>query len=56
MTFKEWFEKTGPGFGYKWEAYLNEIIEKGCIADYTDIKVYMNIAFEAGKKTVKEGK
>ena len=19
MTFKEWFEKTGPGFGYMWK-------------------------------------
>ena len=55
MTFKEWFKETGPGFGYKWEAYLNEIIEEGCIVDHTDIGLYMMIAFEAGKKTVKEG-
>ena len=56
MTFKEWFKETGPGFDYKWEAYLNKIIEEGCIVDHTDIEVYMMIAFEAGKKTVKEGK
>ena len=56
MEFKEWFKETGPGFGYKWETYLDEIIEAGCIVDHTDIKVYMDIAFEVGKKTVKEGK
>ena len=55
MEFKEWFKETGPGFGYKWETYLDRIIEDGCIIDHTDIKVYMMIAFEAGKKTVREG-
>ena len=56
MEFKEWFKETGPGFGYKWETHLDRIIEDGCIIDHTDIKAYMGIAFEAGKKTVKEGK
>ena len=56
MEFKEWFKETGPGFGYVWETYLDEIIADGCIVDHTDIKLYMMIAFEAGKKTVKEGK
>ena len=54
MTFKEWFKKTGPGFGHMWETYLDEIIAGGCIIDHTDIELYMMIAFEAGKKTVKE--
>ena len=54
MTFKEWFKKTGPGFGHMWETYLDGIIEDGCIVDHTDIKLYMMIAFEAGKKTAKE--
>lgn len=53
MTFKEWFKKTGH-FGYMWETYLDEIIAEGCIVDHTDIELYMMIAFEAGKKTVKE--
>ena len=53
MTFKEWFEKTGPGYDYVWETYLDEIIAEGCIIDHTDIKVYMNIAFEAGQESVK---
>lgn len=56
MEFKEWFKKTGPCFGYVWETYLDKVIANGCIVDYTDIKLYMKIAFEAGKKTVKEGK
>ena len=56
MEFKEWFKETGTGFSYKWEDYLNEIIAEGCIVDHTDIELYMMIAFEAGKKTVKEGK
>ena len=55
MTFREWFEKTGPGFGHMWETYLDGIIADGCIVDHTDIKLYMMIAFEAGKKTAKEG-
>ena len=56
MTFREWFEKTGPSFDYTWETYLDGIIAGGCIVDHTDIEMYMMIAFEAGKKTVKEGK
>ena len=55
MEFKEWFKKTGPGFGHMWETYLDELIAEGCIVDHTDIELYMMIAFEAGKKTVKEG-
>ena len=53
MTFKEWFEKTGPGFDYVWKTYLDEIIEDGGIIDHTDIEVYMMIAFEAGQESVK---
>ena len=56
MEFKEWFKETSPGFGYKWETYLDEIIAEGCIIDHTDIKMYMMIAFEAGQESVKEGK
>lgn len=55
MEFKEWFKKTSR-FGETWETYLDEIIAEGCIVDHTDIELYMMIAFEAGKKTVKEGK
>ena len=54
MTYKEWFKETGPGFDYVWKTYLDEIIAEGCIVDHTDIKLYMMIAFEAGKKTAKE--
>ena len=54
MEFKEWFKKTSPRLGYAWETYLDDIIEGGCNIDHTDIDMYMMIAFEAGKKTVKE--
>lgn len=53
MTFKEWFKETGPGFGHKWEDYLNEIIAEGYIVDHTDIEVYMDIAYNAGQESVK---
>ena len=53
MEFKKWFKESSPGFGYKWETYLNEIIEGGCIIDHTDIELYMMIAFEAGQESVK---
>ena len=53
MTFREWFEKTGPGFNYVWETYLDKIITEGCIVDHTDIEVYMDIAYKAGQESVK---
>ena len=53
MEFKEWFKKTGPGFGHEWETYLDEIIKDGCIIDHTDIEVYMMIAYKAGQESVK---
>lgn len=53
MTFEEWFEKTGPGWGYVWEPYLDEIILDGRIVDHEDIKMYMEIAYLAGQKSVK---
>ena len=56
MEFKKWFEGTSPHFRYRWADYLDEIIQAGCIVDHTDIETYMMTAFEAGKKTVKEGK
>ena len=56
MEFKEWLKETGPGFGYKWNDLLDDIATGSCIVDHIDIELYMSMAFEAGKKTVKEGK
>ena len=53
MEFKDWFKKTGPGFSYVWETYLDEIIAEGCIIDHSDIEVYMHLAYVAGQKSVK---
>ena len=48
MTFNEWLNSTrAPITNRPWDEYLDNIIAAGCIVDFTDIKIYMEIAYNA---------
>lgn len=48
ITFEEWYQTDrNINLGKGTDNYFNTIIENGCIQDHIDIKIYMQLAWDA---------